>query len=222
MRDYRDAKAMAHSLRAALATQGFKVTVSQSLELIAHAFGVTDWNTLAAAIRRERTPKTATPPRRPTASQTPAELSAELKSTLTRAVSYAHQRKHEYLTLEHLLLALTDDVNASGVMIACAVNLDSLRENLAGYIDNDLKTLVIDGGRRPTPTPALQRVVQRAILHAQGLGRETATGGTLLVAIFEEKESPAVWLLSEQGITQQVAANYILHDLARNAADNSG
>ena len=79
MRDFRDAKAMAHSLRAALAAKGFKITVSQSLELIAQAFGATDWNTLAAAIRRETltTPKSASPPRSPTDERAPARFSAE-------------------------------------------------------------------------------------------------------------------------------------------------
>jgi len=222
MRDYRDAKAMAQSLRADLAAQGFKVTVSQSLELIAHAFGVADWNTLAAAIRPEATPKNATPPRRPTADRTPAQFSGELKSTLNRALDFAHQRKHEHMTLEHLLLALIDDGNASRLMNVYDVNLGALREELAGYIDNDLKTLVIDGGKRPRPTLACQRVAQSAVLHAQGLGRETATGGDLLVAIFDEKDSPAAWLLSEQGMTQQDAANYILRELVKDAGDAPG
>jgi hypothetical protein len=224
MRDFRDAKAMAHSLRAALAAKGFKITVSQSLELIAQAFGATDWNTLAAAIRRETltTPKSASPPRSPTDERAPARFSAELESTLHRALAYASQRKHEYTTLEHLLLALIDDLNASWVMKACDVNLGALRENLAGYIDNDLKTLVIDVSRKPRPTPAFQRVVQRAVLHAQGLGRETATGGDLLVAIFDEKESPAVWLLNEQEMIQQDVVNFILHGIVKDSGNAAG
>jgi hypothetical protein len=221
MRDFRDAKAMAHSLRAALAAKGFKITVSQSLELIAQAFGVADWNTLAAAMRREapnpRWNASARP--RPTA-EWAARFSIELKLTLNRALDYASLRRHEYMTLEHLLLALIDDMNASGVMNVCDVNLGALRENLASYLDNDLKTLVIDDSRKPRPTPTFQRVVQRAVLHAQGLGRETATGGDVLVAIFDETESPAVWLLGEQGMTQQDASNFILHGIV-NENDNA-
>jgi hypothetical protein len=205
MRDFRDAKAMAHTLRAALAAKGLKITVSQSLELIAQAFGVADWNTLAAAIRRETR---ASRPRPPSPETAPARLSAELTSTLNRALGYASKRKHEYMTLEHLLLALIDDLNASGVMNVCDVDLGALRENVASYIDNDLKTLVVDDGRKPRPTPAFRRVMERAVVHAQGLGRETATGGDLLVAIFDETESPAAWLLGEQ-MTQQDAVNFL-------------
>jgi len=126
------------------------------------------------------------------------------------------------MTLEHLLLALIDDLNASGVMKVCDVDLGALRENVASYIDNDLKTLVIDDSRKPRPTPAFQRVVQRAVLHAQGLGRQTATGGDLLVAIFDETESPAVWLLGEQQMTQQDAVNFIHHENVIDSSDTEG
>jgi Glyoxalase superfamily protein/Clp amino terminal domain, pathogenicity island component len=116
MRDFRDAKAMAHTLRAALAAKGLKITVSQSLELIAEVFGVADWNTLAAAIRREAPDagKSASPPPRPSAEWAPTHsFSRPLALTLRRALDHAGQRDHEYTTLEHLLLALTDDVDAS-------------------------------------------------------------------------------------------------------------
>src|ERR1700730_6386167 len=110
MRDFRDAKAMAHTLRAALAAKGLKITVSQSLELVAEIFGVADWNTLAAAIRAEAVgPRNnAPPPQFPTAGSGFA-FSAALESTLHWALAYANQRKHQYATLEHLLLALIDD-----------------------------------------------------------------------------------------------------------------
>jgi|RhiMethySRZTD1v2_1073278.scaffolds.fasta_scaffold607096_1 Glyoxalase superfamily protein/Clp amino terminal domain, pathogenicity island component len=218
MRDFRDAKAMAHTLRAALAAKGLNITVSQSLELIAQAFGVADWNTLAAAIRRE----TRASPPQPPDETAPPRFSAELRSTLNRALDCAGQQKHEYMTLEHLLLALIDDLNASGVMKASDVDLAALRENVASYIDNDLKTLVIEDSRKPRPTPAFQRVVQRAVLHAQGLGRRTATGGDLLVAIFDETESPAVWLLGEQQMTQQDAVNFIYHGSVIDSSDTEG
>src|SRR5215471_830545 len=145
MRDFRDAKAMAHTLRAALAAKGFKITVSQSLELIAEAFGAADWNTLAAAIRRA-----ADTPHR-NASRLPLQiavrnptLSRELELTLDRAIAHANAREHEYTTLEHLLLALIDDPDASAVMRACKIDLGVLKENLVGHIDNELKALVTD------------------------------------------------------------------------------
>jgi len=218
MRDYRDAKAMAHTLRAALAAKGLKVTISQSLELIAQAFGVADWNTLAAAIRRETH---TSPPRPPTPETTPAQGSAELRSTLHRALSYASKRKHEFMTLEHLLLALMDDLDASGVMKACNVDLGALRKNVASYIDNDLKTLVVDD-RKPRPTRAFARVVEGAVVNAQGLGRETPIGADLLVAIFDEKESPAAWMLGEQRITQQDALNFLHYGIVMHSGDAEG
>src|SRR5262245_7964976 len=193
MRDFRDAKAMAHALRAALAAKGIKITVGQSLELIAKAFGVADWNTLAAAIQREElaTRKNTSPPASPTDERASARFSAELESTFHRALAYAVQRKHEYATLEHLLLALLDDLNAAGVMQVCGVDVGALKQKLASYIDNELKTLVIDEGGQTRPTAAFQRVVQRAVVHAQHLNRHTVTGADVLVALFSETDSPA-------------------------------
>jgi hypothetical protein len=220
MRDFRDAKTMAHTLRAALSAKGLKITISQSLELIAEVFGVADWNTLSAAIRRQRsaTGKNVSPPP-PTDEGPPRRLSAELESTLQRALAYANQRKHEYTTLEHLLLALIEDVTASGVMKVCEVDLGALKEKLVSYIDEELKTLVTDDGRKSRPTPAFQRVVQRAILHVEDLGRHTVTGGDILVAMFAETESPAVWLLGEQQMTQQDAKNFILRGILKGSGD---
>jgi hypothetical protein len=139
MRDFRDAKAMAHTLRAALATKGHNVTNSESLELIAQALGVTDWNTLSAAIREEA----GDPHNNASAPQFPTT------ATMHRALAFARQRKHQYATLEHLLLALIYDIDASAVMKACKVDLGALKEKLTHYIDNDLKTLVIADGGEP-------------------------------------------------------------------------
>jgi hypothetical protein len=217
MRDFRDAKVMAHTLRAALAAKGFKITISQSLELIAEAFGVADWNTLAAAIRREAlAPRENGSPRPlPTVARPPAPaFSRELELAFQRALAYANQREQEYATLEHLLLALIDEVHAAAAMKACKVDLGALKEKLVSYIDNDLKSLVNDDDRDSRPTAAFQRVVQRAMLQAQGLGRDT-TGADLLVAMFAETESHAVWLLGEQDMTQQDAANFILHAIVK-------
>jgi hypothetical protein len=209
MRDFRDAKAMAHTLRAALATKGLKITVGQSLELIAEAFGVADWNTLAAAIRGEAAgPRDdALPPLFPTT------------ATMHRARAYANQRKHKYSTLEHLLLALIDDVDASAVMKACKVDLGALRGKLTNYIDNDLKTLAIDDGGEPKLTAGFQRVVQRAEHYAEGRGRPARTGAELLVAIFAETESPAARLLGEQGMTRHDAVSFIIHGVVKGGGD---
>src|SRR5262245_48254843 len=109
MRDFREAKAMARILRAALAAKGLKITVGQSLELVAEMFGVADWNTLAAAIRREAEAPAREP--RPSAQWAPVRsLSRSLTLTVRRALDHAGERDHEYTTLEHVLLALIDDV----------------------------------------------------------------------------------------------------------------
>jgi hypothetical protein len=205
MRDFRDAKTMAHTLRAALATKGLKITVSQSLELIAQAFGVADWNTLSAAIRGEAAgPRNDAPsPQFPTT------------ATMHRALAYAHERKHRYATLEHLLLALIDDVDASAVMKACEMDLGALKDKLTNYIDHDLKTLVTNDGGEPKHTAGFQRVVQRAAHYAEGRGRPTRTGAELLVAIFAETESPAARLLGGQDVTRQDALNFIIHGIVK-------
>jgi hypothetical protein len=211
MRDFRDAKAMARALRSALAAKGLKVTVSQSLELIAELFGVDDWNTLAAAIRREEpTPRedaSADRFRQPTTQS----FSRELELTIHRTLSHADQRNHEYATLEHLLLALIDDPDASAVMKACKVNLGSLRKDLVSYIDNELKTLVTECDGEATPTAAFQRVVQCTLVDAGARGHSTVTGAELLLAIFPERESHAAWFLAKQDMTCYDAINFILH-----------
>lgn len=224
MRDFRDAKAMARTLRAALAVKGLEITISQSLELIAKIFGVADWNTLAAAIRQEAPVPGdgASPQRLPAAEEVPAhesgrppKFSAALERTLHQALADANHREHEYATLEHLLVALTGDVDAAAVMMACEVDLDALKADLVYYIDNDLKALATGDGRDSRPTAAFQRVVQRAVHHVESMGGGTVTGEHLLVAMFYEKESPAAWLLGERGMTHQDATNFILHRIKK-------
>src|SRR6266480_7447327 len=138
MRDYRDAKAMAQAGRAFLADHGVKITNSQSLEMMAKAFGVADWNTLAAAMSRAVAPprtKVAIPSAAIDAGIRPRapRFSSELELTLQRALGYADARKHQYTTLEHLLLALTDDADASKAMRACGVDLAALQKSLTDY-----------------------------------------------------------------------------------------
>ncbi len=210
MRDFRYAKAMAHTMRAALAAKGLNITVSQSLELIAEAFGVADWNTLSAAIRGEA------------AGSRNNAHSPQFPTTATmRALAYARQRKHQYATLEHLLLALIDDLDACAVMKACKVDLGALREKLTNYIDIDLITLAIDDGGEPKPTAGFQRVLQRAAHYAEGRGLPDRTGAELLVAIFAERESPAARLLGEQGMTRQDALNFIIQGVVKGGGETS-
>jgi hypothetical protein len=215
MRDFRNAKAMAQALRAALATKGVKITVGQSLELIAEIFGLPDWNTLAAAIRAERSisREKVSPPLPAAGSNSFPPLSAALEVTLHRAFGFASQRKHEYATLEHLLLALIDDADASAVMRVCSADFSALAEKLVGYLDNELKRLVIDGAD-PKPTAGFQRVVQRAEVRGKELGRSMVTGANILEAITSETQSPAARLLGEQGMTRQHLLSIITHGTA--------
>ncbi|RYE62253.1 MAG: ATP-dependent Clp protease ATP-binding subunit ClpA, partial [Rhizobiaceae bacterium] len=111
-------------------------------------------------------------------------FSRPLEETLHRAVHYANERRHEYATLEHLLLSLIDDTDAGAVMRACNVDLDSLKTALTQYVDNDLAALATADGEDAKPTAGFQRVIQRAVIHVQSSGREEVTGANVLVAIF--------------------------------------
>jgi ATP-dependent Clp protease ATP-binding subunit ClpA len=144
-------------------------------------------------------------------------FSRQLEESLHRAVAYANQRKHEYATLEHLLLSLVDDEDAAGVMRACDVDLAALRTTLTNYVDNELRSLVVDDGEDAKPTAGFQRVIQRAVIHVQSSGREEVTGANVLVAIFSERESHAAYFLQEQDMTRYDAVNYIAHGIAKKA-----
>jgi Glyoxalase superfamily protein/Clp amino terminal domain, pathogenicity island component len=208
MRDFHDAKAIAHTLRATLAAQGLKLTNSQSLELTAEAFGVANWNTLSASIKGEARAAREDVSQPSASKDTPVlPFSTEFAESMRRALSLANQRKQEYATLEHLLLALIDDPDASAAMKASNPNLGVLKANLVSYIDHGLKRLVVDNGLNCQPSPAFQRVVQRAGLQAKGLNRPMVSGGDALLAIFAEAASPAVRLLGEQGISRETVAN---------------
>jgi hypothetical protein len=207
MRDFRNAKAMAQTLRASLSNKGTNITVSQSLELVAEMFGVTDWNTLAAAIRaREenvvRGKKIISSSPLPVVQASGPELpiSTSLAATLQRAIGFAAQRKHEYATLEHLLLALLDDPDASREMRVFNADLSALKEQITDHLDNKLGILVIDNGPDPKPNAAFQRVLQRAKRRAQELDGSGVTGANILEAIIIETDSQAARLLSEQKI----------------------
>jgi ATP-dependent Clp protease ATP-binding subunit ClpA len=142
-------------------------------------------------------------------------LSRHLEQTLHRALVHANARHHEFATLEHLLLALTEDQDAVAVMRACGVDLDVLRQELVNYIDNELQNLVHPAAEEAKPTSSFQRVLQRAAIHVQSSGREEVTGANVLVALFSERESNAVYFLQEQEMTRFDAVNYISHGIAK-------
>jgi ATP-dependent Clp protease ATP-binding subunit ClpA len=142
-------------------------------------------------------------------------LSRNLEQTLHRALAFANERRHEFATLEHLLLALVEDQDAVAVMRACGVDLDRLRNDLKTYLDNELESLVLDRPEDAKPTAGFQRVLQRAAIHVQSSGREEVTGANVLVALFSERESHAVYFLQEQEMTRLDAVNYISHGIAK-------
>ncbi|MBX3552438.1 MAG: ATP-dependent Clp protease ATP-binding subunit ClpA [Pseudolabrys sp.] len=142
-------------------------------------------------------------------------FSRSLEQSLHRALALANERHHEYATLEHLLLALIDDQDASAVMRACNVDLDKLRRSLGSYLESELENLVTDGADDSKPTAGFQRVIQRAVIHVQSSGREEVTGANVLVAIFAERESHAAYFLQEQDMTRYDAVNYISHGIAK-------
>ena len=142
-------------------------------------------------------------------------LSPNLEQTLHRALAYANERRHDFATLEHLLLALTDDQDAIAVMRACNVDIERLKSDLTDYIDNQLGNIVGKHSNEAKPTAGFQRVLQRAAIHVQSSGREEVTGANLLVALFSERESHAVYFLQEQEMTRLDAVNYISHGIAK-------
>ncbi len=142
-------------------------------------------------------------------------LSRNLEQTLHRALSLASDRRHEYATLEHLLLGLADDSDAATVLRACGVDLDKLRSDLTEFLDKDLSGLASDRPGEPKPTAAFQRVVQRAAIHVQSSGRDEVTGANVLVAMFSERETHAVYFLQLQDMTRLDAVNFISHGIAK-------
>jgi ATP-dependent Clp protease ATP-binding subunit ClpA len=142
-------------------------------------------------------------------------LSRTLEKTLRRALALANARQHEYATLEHLLMALSEDQDAVAVMKACAVEIDKLRLALTDFLDHELSGLVVDGVVDAKATAGFQRVIQRAAIHVQSSGRSEVTGANVLVALFSERESHAVWFLQDQNMSRLDAVNYIAHGIAK-------
>ena len=143
-------------------------------------------------------------------------FSPHLEETLHRALGEANSRSHEYATLEHLLLSLLEDPDAIAVLKACDVDLIILRKQVTDYLDGEMEGLAVQTeGIEATPTAGFQRVVQRALLHVQSSGREEMTGANLLVALFSERESHAVYFLQSQDMTRLDAVSYISHGIAK-------
>ncbi|WP_121093275.1 ATP-dependent Clp protease ATP-binding subunit ClpA [Roseinatronobacter ekhonensis] len=145
-------------------------------------------------------------------------FSNTLEQSIHGALALANARRHEFATLEHLLLSLIDEPDANRVMQACNVDLDTLRGTLLEFIEEELSSLVTDiEGSEAVPTAAFQRVIQRAAIHVQSSGRNEVTGANVLVAIFAERESNAAYFLQEQDMTRYDAVNFIAHGVAKNA-----
>ena len=142
-------------------------------------------------------------------------FSSGLEESIRRALSYANERKHDYATLEHLLLSLIDERDAAAVMRACNVDLDELRRQLLSHIDEELDSLIGDDDQEAQPTAAFQRVVHRAVIHVQSSGREEVTGANVLVAIFAERESHALYFLQQHDMTRFDAVQYISHGISK-------
>ena len=149
-----------------------------------------------------------------------ASFSRSLDECLHSAIALATERDHELATLEHLLLALTDDRDAAAVMRACNVDVDLLRRQLYEFIENELANLKLENGEQAKPTASFQRVIQRAVIHVQSSGREEVTGANVLVALFAERESHAAHYLMAQDMSRFDAVNYISHGIAKRAGES--
>lgn len=142
-------------------------------------------------------------------------FSPNLEHTLHRSVAEANKRSHEFATLEHLLLGLLDDQDAVAVLRACDVNIPQLRAELKAYLDQEQGNIAEDSTIDATPTAGFQRVIQRSILHVQSSGREEVNGSNVLVALFSERESHAVFYLQQHEVSRLDVVNYISHGLAK-------
>ncbi|MBV8939242.1 MAG: ATP-dependent Clp protease ATP-binding subunit ClpA, partial [Alphaproteobacteria bacterium] len=142
-------------------------------------------------------------------------LSKNLEISLHRALSLAKKYRHEYATLEHLLYALADDPDAAAVMRGCGIDIDRIKQNLADFLENELQSLVADHMEEAKPTAGFQRAVHRAAIHVQSAGKHEVTGANVLVALFSERDSHAVYFLQEQNISRLDVVNYISHGVVK-------
>ena len=148
-----------------------------------------------------------------------AMLSKNLEISLHRALALAKKYRHEYATLEHLLYALTDDPDASAVMRGCGISLPDIKKHLSEFLENELTSLVVEELEESRPTAGFQRVIHRAAIHVQSAGKSEVTGSNVLVALFSERDSHAVFFLQEQELSRLDVVNYISHGIVK-YADN--
>jgi ATP-dependent Clp protease ATP-binding subunit ClpA len=144
-----------------------------------------------------------------------AMITKELEATLNRAVSEAMKRRHEFLTLEHVLLALLEDRVAREVIRHCGGDAAKLRRDLEDFLENKMEQMAEGEDHLPEQTPAFQRVLQRAYLQAQGSGQEVIDGGNILAALYQERRSHAVYVLEKQGVTRLDVLRYISHGISK-------
>ncbi len=149
-------------------------------------------------------------------------IAQELEVSLHMAFVEARQKRHEFITVEHLLLALLDNPTAAEVLRACAANIDELRKSLSGFVAEHTPTVAGTEEIDTQPTLGFQRVIQRAILHVQSSGKKEVTGANVLVAIFGEKDSHAVYFLHQQGITRLDVVNFIAHGITKTPQTQGG
>ncbi|HEV7717909.1 MAG TPA: Clp protease N-terminal domain-containing protein, partial [Arsenicitalea sp.] len=142
-------------------------------------------------------------------------FSRGLEKALHQAMNLARERAHEFATLEHLLLALTEDRDTIAVLTGCDVDVEALKGDLEDFINEELDSLVVPNGQDARPTAAFQRVIQRAVIHVQSSGREEVTGANVLVAIFAERESHAAYFLEQQDMSRLDAVNFISHGITK-------
>ncbi|MGH8012579.1 MAG: ATP-dependent Clp protease ATP-binding subunit ClpA, partial [Candidatus Binataceae bacterium] len=146
-------------------------------------------------------------------------ISRELQITLQLAMTEALNRRHEYVCLEHVLYAMLHDVTTSNILRHCGTDLDALRKKLQKYLDDEVERLPRGEHSQPHYATGVQRALQRAALHAQSAGRAEINGSAVLVALFQESESQAIYLLQEQGVTRFDVINFISHGVSKNGAD---
>src|SRR5277367_3545326 len=142
-------------------------------------------------------------------------IAQELEVSLHMAFVEARQKRHEFITVEHLLLALCDNLSASEVLKACAAKIDELKKALSDFVMQHTPTVAGTGEVDTQPTLGFQRVIQRAILHVQSSGKKEVTGANVLVAIFGEKDSHAVYFLHQKGVTRLDVVNFISHGISK-------
>ncbi len=142
-------------------------------------------------------------------------IAQELEVSLHMAFVEARQKRHEFITVEHLLLAMLDNPSAADVLRACAVNIEELRAQLTVFLNEHTPRLPAHSESDTQPTQGFQRVIQRAILHVQSSGKKEVTGANVLVAIFGEKDSHAVYFLSQRWVSRLDVVKYISHVISK-------